>query len=51
MYYLDTDAVVVLHIFAKKTQQTPQEVIELCQTRLRRYQEVRERARRLIKKG
>jgi len=39
IYRVDTDAVIVAEVFAKKTQATPQHVIEVCQRRLRRYDE------------
>jgi phage-related protein len=35
--YVDADAVVLLDVFAKKTQKTPQPVIENCQRRLAAY--------------
>jgi phage-related protein len=41
IYRLDSDAVVLLHVFDKKTEQTPQAVIQACQDRVRRYDEVR----------
>lgn len=37
MYRLDTDAVVILEVFAKKTPATPKAVLELCQRRLKEY--------------
>lgn len=37
MYRLDSDAVVILEVFTKKTRQTPTSVIEACQRRLRNY--------------
>ena len=37
MYRLDEDAVVILEVFAKKTEQTPPHVIATCRMRLRRY--------------
>jgi phage-related protein len=37
LYRLDPDAVLVLHVFAKKTATTPKQVIESCQKRLREY--------------
>lgn len=39
MYCVDDDAIVVLEVFAKKTQATPKQAIELCQKRLRAYRE------------
>jgi phage-related protein len=37
VYRVDADAVVVLEVFAKKTQATPKAVIDLCQKRLKEY--------------
>ena len=37
VYRLDEDAVVLVEVFAKKTQQTPRHVIGTCKARLRRY--------------
>jgi phage-related protein len=37
IYRIDSDAILVAHWFDKKTQQTPQNVIELCRTRLKEY--------------
>lgn len=37
MYRLDSDAVIVLEVFAKKTAATPQQVIDVCKERLRKY--------------
>lgn len=39
VYCIDPAAIVVLHVFAKTTQQTPKAVIELCQARLREFLE------------
>lgn len=39
MYRLDTDAVLILAVFAKKTQATPKDVIETCQRRIKLYDE------------
>jgi phage-related protein len=36
----DEDAVIVLEVFSKKTQQTPQRVIDKCRRRLREYDRV-----------
>ncbi len=41
MYFIDTDAVVILHVFSKKTRATPRNVIEVCTQRLRKYREAR----------
>ncbi|MBS1914068.1 MAG: type II toxin-antitoxin system RelE/ParE family toxin [Bacteroidetes bacterium] len=37
MYRVDRDAIVIAEVFAKKTQTTPQQVITICQQRLRQY--------------
>ncbi len=38
IYRVDTDAIVILEVFEKKTQKTPQEVIDLCRRRLSQYE-------------
>jgi phage-related protein len=43
VYRLDVDAVIIADVFAKKTQATPPDVIETCQRRLSRYDEVAEK--------
>lgn len=40
IYRADADAVVIVDVFKKKTQQTPQSVIETCRRRLREYDRV-----------
>ena len=37
IYRIDSDAIVVLHWFSKKTQATPKNVIDTCKARLRNY--------------
>jgi phage-related protein len=37
VYCVDTEAVVILDVFAKTTSQTPQTVIDICKARLKRY--------------
>ena len=37
IYRIDTDAIVIVEVFAKKTQQTPQSVVHLCRQRLKEY--------------
>ena len=37
-YHIADEAIVILEVMEKKTQQTPKAVIETCQRRLRRYQ-------------
>ena len=39
VYRTDTDAVVILEVFAKTSQATPKLAIEICKQRLRRYDE------------
>lgn len=38
IYRIDREAIVILEVFSKKTQKTPQEVIEKCQKRLKLYE-------------
>jgi len=40
MYHVHTEAVVILEVFPKKTGKTPQNVIETCKQRLRRFRAV-----------
>ncbi len=40
MYRADSDAIVVLEVFGKKTPQTPKTVIEACKRRLREYDQL-----------
>lgn len=40
IYRIDEDAIVIAEVFSKKTQQTPKNVIDTCQKRLARYDEV-----------
>ena len=42
IYRADTDAVIILDVFLKKTQQTSQSVIESCKRRLRAYDTIDE---------
>lgn len=37
MYRIDSDAVLVLEVYSKKTRKIPDEVIERCQQRLKQY--------------
>ncbi|MCW8955467.1 MAG: type II toxin-antitoxin system RelE/ParE family toxin [Gammaproteobacteria bacterium] len=37
IYRIDPDAIVILEVFAKKTQQTPKSIIDVCKQRLRDY--------------
>jgi len=38
VYRVDADAIVILDVFEKKTNQTPRNVIETCRMRLKLYQ-------------
>jgi phage-related protein len=40
IYRIDSDAIVIVEWFEKKTQTTPKSVIELCKKRLRHYDSV-----------
>lgn len=37
LYFIDDNAIVILEVFAKKTQKTPKEVIDVCKNRLAQY--------------
>lgn len=39
VYRIDTDAIVILEVFEKKTSKTPKKVIDVCKDRLRDYDE------------
>ena len=41
VYRVDDDFIVIVEVFAKKTQTTPESVIETSRERLRRYDETR----------
>lgn len=40
VYFIDSDAVAILEVFAKTTQKTPQSVIDTCRARLRHYKSI-----------
>lgn len=42
MYHADTDAVVILDVFSKKTHSTPKRVIATCRMRLAMYRDRRQ---------
>jgi phage-related protein len=46
MYRIDPDAVLILEVYAKKTPKIPNEVIERCQHRLKRYDDAVKVARK-----
>ena len=37
IYRIDDDAIVILEVFSKKTQQTSKKVIDVCKKRIREY--------------
>lgn len=37
VYRIDSDAIVVLEVFSKKTRTTPKHVIDTCKARIKRY--------------
>lgn len=39
VYYLDSDAVVILDVFQKKTRNTPKQVLDVTRKRLRTYRD------------
>jgi phage-related protein len=41
VYLVDHDAIVVLEVFAKKTNLTPRSVVDVCKQRLRSYRSAR----------
>ena len=40
IYRIDQDAIVIVYVFSKKTQKTPNSVIDTCKKRLRAYDEM-----------
>ena len=43
IYRVDTDAVIIAEVFAKKTQATPKSVIDTCRRRLKSYDDIAKR--------
>lgn len=39
-YHIDSDAIVILDVFDKKSRTTPKYVVDSCKRRLRRYQQL-----------
>lgn len=37
IYRIDDDAIVILELFKKKTQQTPKNIIDICKKRIKEY--------------
>jgi phage-related protein len=40
VFRIDPDAIVILHVFDKKTARTPKQIIELCQNRIKLYDSI-----------
>jgi phage-related protein len=51
MYRLDADAILILAVFAKKTERTPDEIIRICRKRLRDYDDESRKAKAPRSKG
>jgi phage-related protein len=51
MYRIDADAILILEVYAKKTPKIPDEIIERCQGRLKRYDETVKAAKKQAPKG
>jgi len=37
IYRLDSDAIVILEVFSKKSKQTPKPIVETCKARIKAY--------------
>ena len=46
MYRIDSDAILILEVYSKKTRKIPSEVIERCQQRLKQYDAVAKAAKK-----
>ena len=51
MYRLDADAILILAVFATKTEKTPDEIIRICRKRLRDYDDESRKAKTPRSKG
>ena len=40
VYRIDSDAIVILEVFSKKTREMPQRIIDICRRRLKAYDEI-----------
>lgn len=38
IYRIDDDAIIILEVFSKKTQQTPKKTIDVCKKRIKEYE-------------
>jgi phage-related protein len=41
MYRIDRDAIVILEVFTRKSQRTPNRVMEACRQRLKAYDDLK----------
>jgi len=39
VYRVDSDAIIILEVFEKKTNQTPKKIIDVCKKRIKRYED------------
>ena len=37
VYRIDIDAIIILEVFSKKTQQTPKKIVDVCKKRIKEY--------------
>ncbi len=37
IYRIDEDAIIILEVFSRKTQQTPKQVVDICKKRIKEY--------------
>jgi phage-related protein len=51
MYRLDADAMLILAVFAKKAEKTPDEIVRICRKRLRDYDDASREAKAPRSKG
>ena len=42
IYHIDDEVILVLDVFKKKTRQTPENIKEVCRTRLKQYKQAKE---------
>jgi len=41
IYRIDPDAIIILHVFDKKTDKTPVQIIEICKRRIKLYDSIK----------
>ena len=51
IYRIDSDAILILAVFAKKTEKTPEDIIRSCRKRLRDYDDASRKAEAPRSKG